>query len=870
MTFDGRWIALLQATARLTHIDRKLSMWCPKRLGTEKAMKTVCKAAHAVVGSLCLLFGESFAVEAVTIAKSNRAPVIVAQAEPPDQVAYAVEDLRHYLGRILGREIVVCKDEAPDGAFRLSVGDVPENRELRAVIAERDLGEQGFVLEVSSQAVQVLGGSKFGTAYGVYELLERLGVRWVFPGEWGEVVPEAKTLALAAGRFTDKPVFATRVFASWAMGAPSTVGHWCRRQRNFYDGYGGHSGLLSPKKYGKDHPTWYAEIGGKRRTDSHGSFKLCHSNEEMVGQAVHDVLDNIRKRRESSRSTGRYGFRWALADSRVLSVSPTDGAGFCRCEECQKLGSVSDRVQRFANQLAEAVVKEFPDQYVGYYGAYSEHQDPPTIQGHEHVIVYLTTWQKDLFKALEEPRNRAFLRKIEGFARTCPKIAIRDYDGMFSCWWGWGPISLIDVHRVDYPIYHRLNVRGFITEAQDHWAAAGQSYYVTHKLWWNPYADVEAIKRDFVEKGFGRAAEPMWRYWERINKERGFLKSTTLLALRNDLEEAVGLAEREDVRQRLDCLRLYYVMLEAVRYGPAGKLDQSELVQAARIGQSLVGRNVIGKRMCDVVNALAFQSKPGEEVQLPPPHSQRELDTILARLTLPEPKAELSEWIPGDDYRMVPLDRKPAEFDPRVRVNFRYGANTLMIYACADEKIHVAVPSPKRWPSIKVEYELCGPQQTVVAAGVMTPEQALAHPAGSEGIYTLTINTGGRWTQLDIANRWAVIKASSVQQHLHPISGCVLYFYVPHGTKEFAFVGKASQNEPYQLTVWGPHDDQHPVLLPTRCTSTSYEEHRIDVPPAADGKVWKLRVHGEDKDFFLLGIPPFLTIDPARLLAPGR
>jgi hypothetical protein len=88
--------------------------------------------------------------------------------------------------------------------FGVYVGDVPANRDLQPILAKEQLGPEGFVLDVSPRGVRILGGGKFGTAYGVYEFLERLGVRWLFPGPWGEVVPQQATIRQAIADVLDQ------------------------------------------------------------------------------------------------------------------------------------------------------------------------------------------------------------------------------------------------------------------------------------------------------------------------------------------------------------------------------------------------------------------------------------------------------------------------------------------------------------------------------------------------------------------------------------------------------------------------------------------------------------------------------------------
>jgi hypothetical protein len=118
--------------------------------------------------------------------------------------------------------------------------------------------------------------------------------------------------------------------------------------------------------------------------------------------------------------------------------------------------------------------------------------------------------------------------------------------------------------------------------------------------------------------------------------------------------------------------------------------------------------------------------------------------------------------------------------------------------------------------------------------------------------------------KISVSNRYTVIEASSPDECLHPFGGGIQYFYVPKGTKEFAFFGKAE--EPFELTIWGPYDNQTPVYPAAMHKITSYDECRIKVPQGADGRVWKIKLKGEDCNVFLRGVPPFLANDPSRLL----
>ena len=133
---------------------------------------------------------------------------------------------------------------------------------------------------------------------------------------------------------------------------------------------------------------------------------------------------------------------------------------------------------------------------------------------------------------------------------------------------------------------HELGFRYYETQAGDGFALNGLNYYTLSKLLWNPSADPAAIERDYVEKGFGKAAPAVARYFKRMAdqwkaakaaaEDANMLRATLpqyrivagiyppefVAACRKDLEEAHALAEGDD-RKRVEFLQagLRYVEL---------------------------------------------------------------------------------------------------------------------------------------------------------------------------------------------------------------------------------------------------------------------------------------------------------------------
>src|SRR5262249_60729384 len=130
--------------------------------------------------------------------------------------------------------------------------------------------------------------------------------------------------------------------------------------------------------------------------------KFCISNPGLRKLVVAHVLASFRK------------------DPKLDSVSlgASDGGGWCECEPCQTMGSVSDRVLTLANEAAAAANAEFKDKYVGIY-AYAYHSPPPSIRVHPNVVVSIATAFLKGGLTLDEI--------IDGWAKQGATLGIREY-----------------------------------------------------------------------------------------------------------------------------------------------------------------------------------------------------------------------------------------------------------------------------------------------------------------------------------------------------------------------------------------------------------------------------------------------------------
>ena len=157
------------------------------------------------------------------IANGEPAVTLVTAEVPSDVVHYAAQELAWHIekatgsrpailaeaalsrGRERGPFVFLGRTKFAEKAGITSAALDPENCIIRTVDSHLcivGLDGPGDPLDVNTSA---------GTLFGVYEVLERyLGVRWLWPGELGTVVPKQQSLVIEAADQTVAPRFGQR------------------------------------------------------------------------------------------------------------------------------------------------------------------------------------------------------------------------------------------------------------------------------------------------------------------------------------------------------------------------------------------------------------------------------------------------------------------------------------------------------------------------------------------------------------------------------------------------------------------------------------------------------------------------------------
>ena len=203
---------------------------------------------------------------AVLVDGTTRATVVVPRKAAP-RVQKAAQLLVDTVKEITGAELAVVDEGIAASGPTIQVG--PTKQALKTVGGQLgNLDADGYILFSRPNELIVVGGSEHGTFFGVATLLQKHGgVRWLFPGALGRVIPKQSRLVLENVNLIDEPVMTSRIlYLAPTDGLAASDEEWlyCNRMR-YRDNFGHHLNMiLDSSKYGKTHPEFYPLWSGKR------------------------------------------------------------------------------------------------------------------------------------------------------------------------------------------------------------------------------------------------------------------------------------------------------------------------------------------------------------------------------------------------------------------------------------------------------------------------------------------------------------------------------------------------------------------------------------------------------------------------------
>ncbi|HPC30176.1 MAG TPA: hypothetical protein PLI50_08165, partial [bacterium] len=152
-----------------------------------------------------------------------------AKLKPEQKIKLAATDLQEYLEKITGVRVEIIPDDVDVSDNIICVGASKATQKIKGLKIPSGLtserNEAGYTVFCRDNVLVLAGndeGPYMGTYYAVAEFLKMLGVRWMLPGDSGEIVPKKSDIDIGQMNFTDRPAFKVR---SW----------WCNEPPNMAD-----------------------------------------------------------------------------------------------------------------------------------------------------------------------------------------------------------------------------------------------------------------------------------------------------------------------------------------------------------------------------------------------------------------------------------------------------------------------------------------------------------------------------------------------------------------------------------------------------------------------------------------------------------
>lgn len=429
--------------------------------------------------------------------------------------------LATYIEQSTGRALKNIKeaDYNPDAhRYAIFLGDTKAAKQRHGdVLASID--RDGYIVEVTSGAVYLIGARRHSTYYAMADFLySAMGIATYIPSKWGTIVPPHESVVLKPSYRLEVPAFTSRAFSNlrtyhddgerFNYNGNADIPWRIYRRDKFHHAI---QTFITVEEFGESNPEFFPERNGKRLIVSKSTGPgPCISNPEVV----QIVIDKARAYFDEPKNV----------DVDSISLGMTDG-GWCECAQCQALdgpdiigneNAKSRRYYWFLNQVGDALRQTHPDKSIGvlaYAGADWPPADFPVARNITPYICQTRACWGDV------DVKRRHLAQAMAWADRVDRIGTYEY--LYGA--GYSVPRLYHQHLAEYlRTVLKTGGGGFYAEIYSNHAMDGPKAWVSERLLWNPFKDPAALQTLWCQRVFEEAAEPMDAYFallERLNSE---------------------------------------------------------------------------------------------------------------------------------------------------------------------------------------------------------------------------------------------------------------------------------------------------------------------------------------------------------------
>ena len=477
-----------------------------------------------------------------------KAQIVVASAAHEGE-QFAARELQTWIGEITGVFVPVRSPAwAESGKPTVYVGS--EFAKKRFASDFKAIGTtDGFAVREGVVdgvgCVFAFGSTPKGTLHAAYALLERNSdIIWPRPDpRLGAVFSVGETFSVTNADFIEVPRTKVR---DWQWNYAGRRGAqkeslWGARNRlnrcgtsdgplaSSYVGGGKGHGIqkyANPAKNFSLHPEWFPEIGGKRTMEG---GQLCMTADGLAEEIYVNVTNDL------AMTFPGVPPRRMKVD--FYNLTCADNHAVCECRQCVAAflcenGATigiddpafrSSQYYALLNRVARLLAKSHPRVVLGSY-AYALTRHAPPFRLEPKVSVELCLTGYDERASLDDKKRNASCRRwTEEWSDKCRDLWIRTY-----CGWSGRNYRAIEYGYAEsgrFAAGLKHPVTQYSAEIQmdeevkgrygaEIWDTSGMSYWVISRLWWDPFQDVDALRRMYVERTYREATPAMQKYFD--------------------------------------------------------------------------------------------------------------------------------------------------------------------------------------------------------------------------------------------------------------------------------------------------------------------------------------------------------------------
>ncbi|QDU90339.1 hypothetical protein Pla175_37430 [Pirellulimonas nuda] len=749
--------------------------------------------------------------------------VIYCDPAAPRSVTQAAAELRDYLEQVSGAELPVVHRPGPK---MICVGDNAASREAGLTTAQ--IPWEGFRIVTKDANVYVLGrdtadgqrtpggGASNGTLNGAYAFIERfLGVRWLAPGDHGDYVPKSPAVIIPATDISDAPAFLNRRLPYTQERRPEVV-RWQARQRlgKSLSLAHHHNWRASiPASHFDQHPDWFAERSGVRVPPA-GRYKLCTTNPGLI-RAYADAA---------------IAYFDAHPDESSYSLSPSDSAGYCECEQCAALyetdpngkRSVTPAILTFYNAVAKLVGEQHPQKTLAGF-VYAEYLFPPKKNIRLEPNVFLV-WAPsfDYGFTLARPRlRRQWEEVLAGWTEVTANISYYDLPVNIETEAGVLNPPGLEILKFMYPRLQGADIKGVYVYGIAAWGRAGPLNYLLAKLAWDPQANVEELFDEYCAKAYGAGGDDINRLYRLVDREvarhyREF--PDTRYSLTTDMM-------RDVYAKNLTEIERLYRAAESKTHNPDAR------ARLRMIGDNLIVMhwNLRQRGVLDAPRASSFY--------LSDPDFFAFLAANKGSLAL-HPTAMLNPPAYVRKRLSVAVPEKPVDAEAGADFRLR-GQQHLVLRPSGAGPVEVGFGHIQSRGEL-VTYNVYGPDGSEVASGVMSADAPVVLEPADMAYYHLTISARSASFAVHVSGAAWGVDGNLSDEGLHLLGrSSPVYFYVPEAAPPLHLsLGAAAPGETAVATLFAPSNRR---VAEFDCSATPVDRKQIETAPEEAGW-WKLDI----------------------------